>query len=272
MSALKEAAKCVVPAPLWQGAANRSYRLRQALAWSCDPRGRESRRRIGLLRDRHRGQRCFILGNGPSLKKTDLSLLRHEITIGMNRVYLLFGELGFSTTYFASVNGLVLEQCGADIGALPCPKFLNWDMRDHVPFADDTLFLHTRRRPYFSRDLARGVWIGATVTYVAMQIAYHLGCAKVILIGVDHSFSTPGPPNQTVVSQGDDPNHFDPGYFGKGFRWQLPDLELSEVAYRMAREAFARDGREVVDATIGGKLEVFPKVDYYSLFEGASKR
>ena len=34
----------------------------------------------------------------------------------------------------------------------------------------------------------------------------------------------------------------------------------------MAREAYEADGRQVLDATIGGKLEVFPKVAYDSLF------
>ena len=81
-----------------------------------------------------------------------------------------------------------------------------------------------------------------------------------------HRRARQGPPNQEVVSEGDDPNHFLPNYFGKGFRWQLPDLATSEMAYRMAREAFERAGRRVVDATIGGRLQVFPKVDYDSLF------
>jgi len=93
-----------------------------------------------------------------------------------------------------------------------------------------------------------------------------MGFSEVILIGVDHNFATKGKPNTTITSEGDDPNHFDPKYFGKGFRWQLPDLETSEIAYRMARNAFEADGRKVVDATVGGKLTVFPKVEYNSLF------
>ena len=93
-----------------------------------------------------------------------------------------------------------------------------------------------------------------------------MGFKQVILIGVDHNFATKGKPNETVVSQGDDPNHFNAGYFGKGFRWQLPDLDTSERAYIMAREAYKEDGREIIDATIGGKLQVYPKVNYDSLF------
>ena len=63
---------------------------------------------------------------------------------------------------------------------------------------------------------------------------------QVILIGVDHSYSTQGKPNTTVVSQGDDPNHFATGYFGKGFRWQLPDLDTSNGRYLMARRAYSQ--------------------------------
>ena len=65
---------------------------------------------------------------------------------------------------------------------------------------------------------------------------------------------------------GDDRDHFDTRYFGKGFRWQLPDLDTSEVAYRMAHKAYANDNRRILDATVGGKLTVFPKLDYDSLF------
>jgi tetratricopeptide (TPR) repeat protein len=95
-----------------------------------------------------------------------------------------------------------------------------------------------------------------------MQLAYHMGFEEVVLIGVDHRFVTQGDPNQEVVSDGDDPNHFHPGYFGKGVRWHLPDLERSEKSYRMAKQAFEAAGRRILDATVDGHLTVFPKVDY----------
>ena len=126
--------------------------------------------------------------------------------------------------------------------------------------------LHLLHRPAFSTDVRGRVWEGATVTNVTLQLAFHMGFQQVILIGVDHNYTTTGKPNTTVTSQGDDPNHFSPAYFGKGFRWQLPDLETSEIGYAMARDAYRKAGREVLDATIGGKLTIFPKVDYNSLF------
>jgi hypothetical protein len=270
MSQLSQTLKRVTPTPIWQAASSLRYSLQRARQWPAaafHPLRRASIRKLGELKDIHRGQRCFIIGNGPSLKQTDLSRLREERTIGMNRFYMAFPELGFTTTYFLSVNSLVIEQCAEDLRALPMPKFFSWRSRSLIRPVEDMVFLHTTYTgPKFASDARGRLWEGATVTYVALQLAFHLGFEQVILVGVDHSFTTQGKPNTTVISQGDDPNHFHASYFGKGFRWQLPDLDTSERAYRMARQAYEQASRQVLDATVGGKLTVFPKVDYNSLF------
>lgn len=242
-------------------------RARQWPAATFHPWRRDSIRRLRKLKDLHRGQRVFIIGNGPSLRQTDMSRLRNEFTIGMNRIFLMFPELGFETTYLCSVNDLVIEQSAAELQALNIPRFVSWRSRRWLRPDDHLYFLHTTYTgPKFSTDLTGRLWEGATVTNIALQVAFYLGFQEAILIGVDHNFVTQGKPNTTVTSQGDDPNHFSPAYFGKGFRWQLPDLETSERGYRMAREVYEAAGRRVVDATIGGKLTIFPKVDYNSLF------
>lgn len=234
--------------------------------WYLRVEAEQSCQRMLAFKDKHLGERCFIIGNGPSLRKTDLSLLKNEVTFGLNRIYLLFDEMGFATSYYVAVNKLVLQQCSHEIAKCPCPKFIAWHSRNLIKVTPFVMFFRSRNSPGFYTDLTKGVWEGGTVTYVAMQIAYYMGFRKVILIGVDHSFVTKGRPNATVVSRGDDSNHFDPQYFGKGFRWQLPDLETSELAYRIAREQFEAAGREIVDATKDGKLRVFRKVDYRALF------
>ncbi len=244
--------------------------LTTAAEWpnaSLHPWRVESIRKIKALQNSHNGERCVIIGNGPSLRDTDLSKLKDVFTIGMNRFYLAFADLGFTTSCLLSVNNLVIEQCAEDFRALPIPTFVSWRGRKWISPAENLHYLYTSYLlPGFYPNAAGRLWEGATVTYVAMQLAYYMGFKQVVLIGVDHSFATKGTPNTTVVSSGDDPNHFNPAYFGKGFRWQLPDLETSEIAYSMAREAYKKDGREIVDATVGGKLTVFPKVKYDSLF------
>jgi hypothetical protein len=267
---MKQTLKRIAPEPLWNAARN-TYdailRIPDLPEAAFHPWRRKSRKLLAGLKDLHKGERCFIIGNGPSLRKMDLRKLRGEATFGLNRIYLLFPELGFTTTYYVSMNDLVIEQCAEEILALPIPKFLTWRSRRFINPTKDTHFLYTTYTgPKFAQDASGRLWEGATVTYVALQLAYHMGYEKVILIGVDHNFVTQGDANKVVTSQGDDPNHFAPNYFGKGFKWQLPDLETSERAYQMAKIAFETDGRQILDATIGGKLTVFPKVDYDSLF------
>ncbi len=268
---IKQTVKKITPEPVWSLARDVVDGIRRLPDWpqaQFHPWRRASVAQLTELRDKHRGQRCFIIGNGPSLNQTDLSKLKGEFTFGLNRIYMMFPQLGFTTTYFLSMNDLVIEQCAADIRALPIPKFIAWRAHRFIEPTPDLMFLHTSYTgPKFARDVRGRLWEGATVTYVALQVAFHMGFETVILIGVDHNFVTKGPANMTVVSQGDDPNHFNPSYFGKGFRWQLPDLDTSERAYRMARQEYEQAGRQVLDATVGGKLTVFPKIDYANLFK-----
>ncbi len=144
--------------------------------------------------------------------------------------------------YFVSINDLVIEQCADEIAALSIPKFIAWHSHRHFKtFPDELMFLYTTfTGPKFAHDMTRRVWEGATVTNVALQLAFYMGFEKVILIGVDHNFTSKGEANKTVVSTGDDPNHFSANYFGKGFRWQLPDLDTSEIGYQKARDCLSQ--------------------------------
>ncbi|MHC4365321.1 MAG: glycosyltransferase [Planctomycetota bacterium] len=226
----------------------------------------ESNLKLGQYRDKHRGQRCVIVGNGPSLNKMDLSFLKNEMTFGMNRIYLLSDKWDFRPTYYVSVNPLVIEQSADQICRIASPKFLGLNGLPYIQNHRGNIFLQSIRRPSFSKDPRNGLWEGHTVTYVAMQLAYFMGFSEVILIGVDHYFKTKGAPNKAIVSEGVDENHFHPDYFGKGVRWNLPDLEKSEIAYRLAKQAFEADGRRIIDATVDGHLTVFPKADYKEIF------
>ncbi len=243
-------------------------RLPEQPAAYLHPWRRESVRKLEALKNAHQGERCFLIGNGPSLRNMDLSKLHGEFTFGFNRIFLAEAELGFKPSCLVSINDLVIEQSAAELQAVKMPKFFAWRARRWIKMDEDTHFIYTSYTgPGFARDVGGRVWEGATVTNVALQLAFHMGFSKVILIGVDHNFtSANGKPNTTVISNGADPNHFSGAYFGKGFRWQLPDLETSERGYRNAREAFEAAGRQVVDATIGGKLRIFERVDYDQLF------
>ena len=274
MNAFKKNANRFLPTSVLHYLRSGRNSYQRAVQWPAaylHPWRRESIQKLKREHNLYAGKRCFVIGNGPSLQQTDISLLRDEYTFGMNRVYLAFQEWGFQTSFLVSVNDLVIEQCSQDFQRLDIPKYFSW-RSSHLLYPQGTPDLKTHflfttyTGPKFAEDVSKRLWEGATVTYVCLQLAFYMGFKKVILVGVDHNFTTQGRANQTVVSQGEDLNHFNKDYFGKGFRWQLPDLKTSERSYLLAKEAYNNAGREIVDATVGGSLTVFPKADWVSLF------
>ena len=225
------------------------------------PSFRANSSRLAALKGRHRGETCVIMGNGPSLAGTDFSLLKGIPTFGLNRGYMLWLEHDLTPMYFVAVNDLIVQQFHEDIAELRCLKIIPWRWRRLFDASHDYLFLPQSWKPHFATDPRSGVWSGGTVTFTAMQIAYYMEFSKVVLIGVDHHYDFRGKPNEEVIAEGSDPNHFDPAYFGKGIRWNLPDLELSEIAYEMARRVFADAGGEIVNATEQTALEIFERQD-----------
>jgi len=232
------------------------------LHWRLSRDGyRHTRKVLAPLHDRYRGCRGVIMGNGPSLKRTDWNLLRDEYTFGLNRIYLLADEMGFDPTFYVCIKDLVLEQFADEIGDVSALKLLDWHA-GHTRFKADsnTVFVPNINSLQFHDRVDLGWNRGFTVTFAAMQLAFYLGFSRIILIGVDHHFVTKGPATREIVSAGSDPNHFSPEYFGKGVRWGIPNLEGSERMFRLARDRYERAGRTIVDATDGGKLVVFPKM------------
>jgi hypothetical protein len=112
------------------------------------------------------------------------------------------------------MNDLVIEQCAADIQALSMPKFIAWRSRRWIKNTGDNLyFLNTSYTgPKFGgADITGRMWEGATVTNITLQVAYYLGFKQVILIGVDHNYTTQG--KQYCGVTGRRPKPFQPKLF-----------------------------------------------------------
>ena len=111
------------------------------------------------------------------------------------------------------------------------------------------------------------------MSYLCLQLAYHMGFRDVYLLGFDHSYVVPADARldgNRIETTSTDPNHFHPDYFGKGLRWHQPRVDRMEIAYIRARQHFEYADRTVWNATVGGQLEVFPRVAYDALFRGRS--
>ena len=215
----------------------------------------------------HRGERCVIVCNGPSLNQMDLGFLRHEIVFGLNKIHLGLTRFGFYPRYLVAVNDLVIKQSLDAFREMTCIKFLSDRAGAALPQDAWTYHVHTTGvTERFHRDITQGVREGHTVTHAALQIAYYMGFTDVVIIGMDHRFEAEGAPNQVLHMEGPDPNHFSPDYFG-GHSWEAPNLKESEISYQAAQDIYEAENRRIIDATLGGDCPIFPKSDYRNVFQ-----
>lgn len=222
---------------------------------------------FSIYKNRHVGQRCVLVCNGPSLRNMDLSFLRNEIVIGLNKIYLGFETFGFYPKYYVAVNEKVIDQSVEQIGNITSVKFISDRVGSRIKANALTNIIKTKDYwQDFSFDLSEGVQEGYTVTYAALQIAFYLGFSQVIIVGMDHRFSYEGKPNEEKFHAGEDVNHFAPGYF-KGQKWDNPDLANSEKYYSIAKRVYEAHGRNIIDATLNGACQVFKKVSYRNIFK-----
>lgn len=228
----------------------------------------ENKEKLKKFYNIHKGKRCFVIANGPSLNKIDFKMLESEYTIGMNRIYLMEKVNGFKPNYLVCIDKKSqLLQFTDEYNNQDGICFYEWDLRNKFDKKDNFYFIKSKFSPKFSGNVLKEPFgSGMSVSYTCLQLAYYMGFSEVYIIGKDHSFNTNQKAGIAVKNDNDDDNHFIKDYYKKGQRWDVPDYKSEEFAYSLARRAFEENGRIIKDATIGGKLNVFEKVDFNKLF------
>lgn len=234
--------------------------LYSRLKWDCSLESWRSRGIIKSWQNRYAGGKAVILCNGPSLLHVDFKQLQGTFCFGLNKINLLFDRTDFRPSAVVAVNPLVIEQNRDFFNDTKLPLFLDQVGVAHVKPRQNVAFLHSCPQAKMARDCSISIQQGYTVTFVAMQLAFHMGFRHIAVVGCDHNFAQKGLSNRTVVSGDKDESHFDPKYFSGGMKWQLPDLAASEYFYSMAAENYSAFGGSVTNCTVGGKLEIFPRL------------
>lgn len=221
-------------------------------------------KKLTKFHNKHLGETCLIIGNGPSINKMDLNKIQPNIKIfGMNKIYLKNPMPKID--YLVCVNKLVIKQSLEAFKKINATKFISISGLYKI-FQNNYYHLpDIFKGPPFSLEIDKSINQGGTVTYVTIQLAVYMGFSKIYLIGVDHNFKQNGKPNTVQLLDGDDNNHFHPEYF-KGQKWQLADLEKSEKHYKIAKEHCDRNNVEIIDCTIDGKLNIFLKENFKILY------
>lgn len=224
------------------------------------------------------GQRCFFIGNGPSLRAEDLTKLHEtgEITFAFNRVYNIFDQTLWRPNYYISQDEKMLAGCadvvcGLKADAKFIPIQLKWwnniSIDDAVYFNIVDQQVDDPEKFHFSDNIARYIYNASTGMYTAAQIAAYMGFSEIYLIGVDHHFRISQNNQGEIVVDNSVKDYFTDKYNEDKDKLYIPNTERSTMTYvAMKNHCDARNIR-VFNATRGGKLEVFPRAEFDSLFK-----
>ncbi len=230
------------------------------------------------FKNKHSNNRCFIVANGPSLKTEDLERLHQngEVTFAMNRIYKIFDQTKWRPTYYLCEDELIAKDCQDEINAIEAKaKFvpiqfewwhninINNAYRFNLNYEDNKRFKYS-----FSTQIDKQVDCGGTVTFSCMQLAAYMGFSEIYLLGVDHNFQKTIDINGNIIV---DPTAKD--YFCEGYDEDIKDIVVHDMgnntrAYMNAKKYCDETKRTTIyNATRGGKLEVFQRVDFDKLFD-----
>jgi hypothetical protein len=225
--------------------------------------------------------RCFVVGNGPSLRDTDLDLLKREVTFATNRINLHYEYTDWRPTYYIRAEGFELM-------SQPSPELWVNDLVTHME--DRSVEVHANL--YFSKHMQRlgldstgiiplntcahyethfhykdcpHMWhlpvlcsYGSSVN-VAIQMAVQKGFREIYLVGCDLGYVDGGK------------NHMSPDY-ENGYEKHLRSARYANTDTLNAHIIASRSSPvPIYNATIGGSLEVYERVDYYEILGGRKR-
>lgn len=235
-------------------------------------------RKIKKYMNLYQGRRCFFIGNGPSLSAADLTKLNEngEITFAFNRIYNIFDSTDWRPTFYISQDEKMLKGCVHEVDHLqiPCkfvPIQLNWHhnitIHDAIYFNMDWQSIEDPRKYQFSDDVAGRVFCANTGMYTAAQFAAYMGFTEIYLIGVDHHFQISQNNKGEIVVDNTVKDYFTDKYNPDKQNLYIPNTEKSTLTYVAMKKHCEQRGIRVFNATRGGKLEVFERVDFDQLFQ-----
>lgn len=230
---------------------------------------RENRGKFRKFKNKYVGQRCFIIGNGPSLKVDDLNLLKNEITFAANRIFYMYSKTEWRPTFYCAQDKDVFEDISSNIEMIARESqacfFANYCKQYLINSLENTFFFHARligahKKRKFSDDISKYVDGGGTITYAAIQLAAYMGFKEIYLLGVDHSYSAGSLKNGELNEEDVKKSYFE----GMPYNIKItkPNTDNSTVSFIEAKNYAQKKHIKILNATRGGKLEVFERINF----------
>ena len=227
---------------------------------------------MASIKDSHRGKRCFIIGNGPSLTAEDLDMIKDEFCFGVNRIYCMFENTAWRPEAYVCIDMDVIGDERENIKNVESEyKFINLNAKRQMGEVDKhTHFIYIKGKFKIDRhgtaqktvneDMSKYISMTDNVTGICLQIAFYMGFSEIYLLGNDFNYP----------SMGKDSANSEQNYF-KGMKGKTQvdfNAEANSTSFRTLRNYAENHGIKIFNATRGGKLEIFERADFDSVVGG----
>lgn len=208
----------------------------------------------------YEGKRCFIIATGPSLTISDLELLKEEYTFSMNSVCLAYEKTKWRATFFGIQDRFVYQKLESIIknnvketvfigdnlakDFTISPDYIQFPLNEKYHLFEQKIGRYFAK---FSEDCYHMVYDGYSITYSLIEIAAYMGFKEIYLLGADCNYLA------------DKSNHFIE--YGLYDRNCTSAKDRMVVAYLEAKKYAESHNIAIYNATRGGALEVFPRVN-----------
>lgn len=235
------------------------------------------------LKNKYLGERCFVIGHGPSINQQDLTKLKNEYAFACNHFYLHRQLNIMKPTFYSLIEPIILNDSFRE-GIFPkmierinfyasknskAVFLLNIQYKKYIE--DNNLF--SGNNVYYflfsgfisnrmNLDMVKPNPSGTGSIFFLLSLAKYLGFKKIYIIGCDYDY---------ILAK--DEKHFYEEEIScsslKGETNLVLAKHLHTYLKRMdiMNKCFQKEGVQVFNAGIGGMTDTFPRVDYNSLFE-----
>lgn len=249
------------------------YKLFSTILYKIDGSTSNNCEKLKQLKNCHSGKRAFIVCNGPSLTSADLDRISQngDLSFACNKIENILSTTVWTPTYYAVFDETYQFTLVDTINRIPAKiKFFRKNSYYKTRrVIGNKLFVEANgskkllKNSKFSEDVSGVIYTIATTTYSLFQLAVYMGIREMYIIGCDNSYAREISKDGTVLDTGRN------SYFSvadKKEQTAAASVWQMNIAYEFARKYADAHGIKIYNATRGGYLETFERVDFDSLF------
>ena len=224
-------------------------------------KGTDNLAKIKKLKDAHIGERCFIVGNGPSLTMGDLEYIKNEDCFASNLIFKIFNKTEWRPKYYFiqdryADTGDVLDTIDLEYLFIGDYYWRKRGMKNTNAICIHSARSFNSEQVDFSENMEKALVSHCTITYTMIQAAVYMGYKEIYLLGMDHNYALTYDSKGNVVENKSVTSHV---FEDRNPREVIANIEGMNKAYISARDYANAHNIQIYNITRGGKLEWFPR-------------